>query len=61
MTLIRPGVEYGIVVTQPMHQGSGARLRTTDEKQVRSLIVPVQTDPSKMSCRVGGLERRAVE
>ncbi len=32
MTLIRPGVEYGIVVTQPMHQGSGARLRATDEE-----------------------------
>jgi len=25
-------VEYGIVVTQPMHQGSGARLRATDEE-----------------------------
>ncbi len=32
MTLIGPWVEYGIVVTQPMHQGSGARLRAADEE-----------------------------
>jgi len=32
MALVRPGVEDGIVVTQPMHQGSGARLRAANEK-----------------------------
>ena len=32
MALIRPWVEDGIMVTQPMHQGSGACLRPADEK-----------------------------